>query len=115
MRRSTRWRTGSSTRWRTGSTSLDPCACFIVIADELGLAHKGEAVEWDEVAKTGVQHFKMVLPEDGSEYKWATDPELKEVRKLNLFDYSKKFVMVRGRPPSLPGSGYSAVICGRTQ
>lgn len=104
-----------SPRWRTSGTSLDPRAFLIVIADELGLASKGEAVDWDELAKTGVQHFKMVLPEDGSEYKWATDPELKEVRKLNLFDYSKKFVMVRGRPQSLAGSGYYAVLCGRTQ
>ena len=35
---------------------------------DIRLAHKGEAADWDAVAKTGVQHFKMVLPEDGSEY-----------------------------------------------
>lgn len=55
----------------------------------------------------------MVLPEDGSEYKWMTDPELKEVRKLNLFDYSKKFVMVRV-PPPCASSGYSAVVYRHT-
>ena len=62
---------------------------------DLGLPHKGEIADWDVVAKTGVQHFKMVLPEDGTEYQWNTDPELKEVRKLNMFEYAEQFVVVR--------------------
>lgn len=67
---------------------------YAAAAGEVGQPHKGATADWDTVAKTGVQHFKMVLPEDGSEYKWSTDPELKEVQKLNMFDYSKKFVVV---------------------
>lgn len=37
----------------------------------------------------------MGIPEDGSEYNWSADPELKEVRKLNQFEYGQKFMLVR--------------------
>ena len=45
----------------------------------LHLPHRGATLPWAELQRSGVQHFKMVLPDDASSYSWAADPELKEV------------------------------------
>ena len=55
----------------------------------LHLPHRGATLPWAELQRSGVQHFKMVLPDDASSYSWAADPELKEVRKLNQFEYGR--------------------------
>ena len=55
----------------------------------LHLPHRGATLPWAELQRSGVQHFKMVLPDDPSSYSWAADPELKAVRKLNQFEYGR--------------------------
>eukprot|EP01045_Picozoa_sp_COSAG04_P004095 COSAG04_NODE_174_length_21563_cov_12.377003_8_plen_307_part_00 len=60
----------------------------------LHLPHRGATLPWAELQRSGVQHFKMVLPDDASSYSWAADPELKEVRKLNQFEYGRLLKVV---------------------
>jgi hypothetical protein len=84
-------------------------------------------VEWDEVkARSGVQHFKMVLPPEPAPnapagtpppppYRWQTDPELREVRRLYEVRAARApvctAVCVRAAP-SLPPEHQPAITGG---
>jgi hypothetical protein len=53
---------------------------------------RGRDADWDAIKKSGVQHFKMVLPEpEEAPYIWDKDPELREVRRLYEYGFAELF------------------------